>query len=112
MTHEDMLKAIIEAQVRGGYDNWKEAIPHIEDSINGDFGMFGDENGFCSVLLTLLDTEGCKAAYGEMPSGKDESGFLKGYEVAGALILGSWNSEEGNNWRAAIETAYKLLPKT
>ena len=81
MTNEEKLKAIISAQVKGGYKKYEyvpECLISHEPRPDKDDGMYYIDKGFIHefewleaammpkpILLILLDTEGCKAAYGE-----------------------------------------------
>jgi len=122
---EEKLKAIIEAQVKGGcgrYDTrWNEVID--EDGTIWKYGDDAEQNLEGHILEILLDTEGCKACYGEenvtYKTGRGVTKILldaiienkrpKKWEGASYLILDAWNEGEGNNWEEAIETAYDLL---
>ena len=66
------------------------------------------------VLRLRLDTQGCKNAYGE-DLVEEFDGWANGakcgrYNDVTRKILLAWHSEEGNQWKAAIDTAYSLLP--
>lgn len=127
MTSEEKLKAIIEAQVKGGYERYacdmvergiqtyemlkgtRMEIPPVLDgwvfALLRDYGDHGEIN-IEHVLAILLDTEGCKAAYVE----EMNSSTPGDYRWNSRMILEQWHSEEGNNSKAAIHTAYELLP--
>ena len=122
-TTEDKLKAIIEAQVKGGYTKYKEKCMihgEIFECINDD-GYVANYDYYefqdASVLNILLDTNGCKAAYGEEKINKVtceglpfDIDSLPKWWVLSLDILDAWHSKEGNNYIAAIDTAYDLLP--
>lgn len=119
LSSEDKLKAIIEAQVKGGYSMYEMIIKldfiitschHIVLHKNFDRLPFVPVH----ILEILLDTEGCKAAYGEeresVMMGVVPVMNIPKWEVAVKDIHWAWHSEEGNNWKKAIDTAYSLLP--
>lgn len=123
MKPEQMLQAIIQKQVEGGCDKF-ECKGYCKIKPWG--GVELQSNGFSGtlshVLLILLDTEGCKAVYGDTwyceDCGNGKYGRcadstcpfnLSGTYVAPHKILEAWNSGEGNNYKKAIETAYNLL---
>lgn len=143
MKIEDKLKKIVEAQVNGGYDTW-ETFSNDKVKLGGTYvGYHRNCNSInqcaCScpwthILAILLDTQGCKAAYGER-NRCIECGCLRcqceyrnplpTFELYGQYILEGWHSTEltqwgdgkfeksvGNNWRLAIETAFDLLPQS
>lgn len=126
MTNEEILKAIIEAQVKGGYKKYewhtqsdRIAIAQGDGSSvyalgDGDIYPKNTANSMPhDVLRILLDTEGCKAAYGEDMIAHDptvEDHWRRRWFAISCEIHGAWHSKEGNNWKAAIETAYNLLP--
>lgn len=111
MESEDMLKAVIEAQVRDGHFRWellkgfeiKEGLIQFKTSPVETIEQY-------EILPILLDTEGCKAAYGEMDREVMPTYCNDWLKVSNA-ILQNWHSKKGNNWRAAIKIAYDLLPK-
>jgi len=109
MTREAKLKAIINDQMKGGYDNWKESIELLNNGIHGDFGLIDTlYRGNTTILLILLDSDGAKAAYPHDPDGSIEDYWAWATDE----ILEAWHSSKGNNWKAAIDTAYDLLPKS
>jgi len=98
---EEKLKAIITAQCEGGYSVFKECIGRsveqsTQDYMDG-FIWTSYESGV-SILQILLDNGAAKALWGD----------LRGY--ATHRILDAWHSGNGNNWKAAIDTGYDLLP--
>lgn len=135
MTHEEKLQAIIQAQVDGGYFKWNRRLTMTslcdgpdEMNINqGDSGLpeigcyqfSGDElhwyEDSVGIIQILLDTQGLRAAYGDHEEPwynlKDglESCSNRHVNVS-ILIMDAWHSGEGNSWKAAIDTAYELLP--
>ncbi len=111
MTHEEKLKAIIEAQVRGGYKEYSYIIERKWG--DGPFHWlrgkhFTDPNGirYDSILEILLDTQGLKAIF---PRACVVGGV--NWFIASEKIISAWHSDNGNNWEAAIDTAYDLLPQ-
>lgn len=130
-TNEELLRQVIEAQVRGGYEEYKPILAfalffsEAQQKIvcHQDFEDVGITP--MHVLEILLDTKGCKAAYGDnlpcsicslymnSPEHKDSghaciSGTWR--DVANNILF-AWNSGEGNNVRAALETAVSFLPQ-
>jgi len=124
-TNEELLRKVIEAQVKGGYTEYEPALA---------FGLFFSEEqqkivchvDFESVGITpmhvleiLLDTQGAKAAYpgycgsvGGLPgegniSTSDMYPCWKRYTEK---IFWAWHSGPGNNVRSALETAVSFLP--
>ena len=131
MNLEEELKAVIEAQVEGGYYKFKwvahkyYTILHIQDEYvsyleSSNFARkinesepYGEQSSY-HILEILLDTEGLKAAYGKEPHtnyylGMHREDGYKEFEYNSIRILEAWNSEAGNNYKAAINTAYELL---
>ncbi len=113
MTHEEKLKAIIEAQIEGGYKQWKLILSALDDGIPSTFNFLLEFEGkkkriSASLLEILLDTQGLKAVYGE---GIVDDGNLpiESWLVVAKQIHIAWHSGEGNNWQAALNTAYELL---
>lgn len=125
MTTEDKLKAIMDAQKRGDeYLQNSSTFNHLDST-----GLVYFKIGSCHVLEILLHTDLCKVAYPTrdytIETGdrrKDillntvvkhikETGLASEYyEYVTMLILYSWHSVKGNNWKAAIDSAYELLP--
>lgn len=98
MTHAEKLRTIINKQVEGGYPYWQDVV-HKDDLE-------------AQALNILLDTAGLRAAYIGKPSIQESVAF--GYIRFNAIsnkIMKAWHSEDGNNWRAAIDKAYYLLDK-
>src|SRR5438270_323664 len=123
MTTEEKLAAIIEAQVRGGYENWKmDPIDVRSRGYVWHAGQGHAERHFCNVLEILLDVDGLKACHGEALEGGlflragEEVGTDSGkvmivtpmpaYVRAGHQILDSWFAGGAT---AAIDTAFTLL---
>jgi len=106
-TNEELLRQVIEAQVKGGYTVLKGfmgqvKILHMGSVLAGN----GEET---HILRLLLDTKGCKAAYGEWSIGL--YGKITGkWDATSRAILRAWHSGEGNNVRSALETAVSFLP--
>ena len=140
MKTEDKLKAIIQAQVKGGYKKWQRIATLLgtgEDYIS-DLGMLHNKKSTVDYnfpLVILLDTNGLRAAYGESKYigeirsvKQDSSGrpaMSPSWSDCSFAILDSWNSDknkdmnnavsryvEGNNYEAAIDTAYSLLSES
>lgn len=110
MTPEEQLRHVIEAQVKGGYEHWMQYLSQ----------KLSPEDPLPNTLTIILDTEGCKAAYpGQYYQtanfymwGEDKpyrSTAYDNWDFAQRMILERWNKGEGNNWKAAIQTAYDLL---
>jgi len=115
-----MLKAVIDAQCNGGYTRFRDAQCEKIIDMSSEFSSSGE--GVTSILRILLDTNGCKAAYGEEGVCKDcgedyvelshpcdTCDGIERFGYCSRIIMEAWHSEEGNNWKAAIETAYNLL---
>ena len=125
MTHEEKLRQIIEAQVKGGCTNWEWWIPgdtpdHQDGTLRGEIYDIGLDKAH--LLQILLDTEGLKAAYPGI-AGEAKLSMVMAYllqenkkdtmwvwQVASYAIMEDWHKGKGNNWKASIDTAYKLLP--
>ena len=110
-TNEELLRQVINAQVRGGCTRWLEM--DVDTVILSD-GIIEPTVGpsviIGHILEILLDTKGCKAAYGEWSIGL--YGKITGkWDATSRAILRSWHSGEGNNVRAALETAVSFLPQ-
>lgn len=104
-TNEELLRKVIEAQVRGGCETWEDILHLAEDEYQSWW------HNDSPILEILLDTQGAKAAYGEEPSRYDVEGVtLMFWEAAQSHILLGWNTGGGNNVRAALETAVSFLP--
>ena len=119
MRLESQLKAIIEAQVKGRKHPDEQKYAGMPLEID-DFGIVTMDGAIIPVLSILLDTKGCKSAYGEDPQFGEtihmdgmlaEKVGIGHWTHVSCMILKDWHSGEGNNWKAAIETAYNLLPK-
>lgn len=100
-TNEELLRKVIDAQVRGGYKKWDRVMTMPK----GIPFIFPDK---IVVLSILLDTHGCKAVYGRTAR-KDHMKSNR-WKFPATLIIESWHSGEGNNIRAALETAVIFLP--
>lgn len=129
MNSEDKLKAIIEAQGDlNGELVWFERGDHrlCADFILGCKDHKSEKNQvwgtYTHVLAILLDTEGSKAAYGEVGVCKDcgedyaelehscdTCDGIERYGYCSRTILDAWHSGKGNNYKEAINTAYDLL---
>ncbi len=124
MTTEQKLAAIIEAQVKGGYDGFAGIKDRIEPQDSITKPLFwakpdGHQLSHFHPLEILLDRAGLRAAYGEsvffidetfvaMPADNPwgrEGGIS--WEVAARRILDAWLS---GGSEAAIQTAFNLLP--
>lgn len=117
-TYEEKLKAVIEAQVKGGYLFYSHILEVDFDVRECGLLEINSTDVFegTRVLEIILDTQGCKAAYGL------EQKFYN-FDIAHPHMgqrLEYWHwvcrsiheqlhSGEGNNYRAAIDTAYGLL---
>jgi len=112
MKPEEQLKAILKAQ--GDSYGYLSYFDNGTMQLTADYLSYKDDDGVWSasthVLAVLLDTEGCKAAYGEEKIEEATDVYVSKYQWNSVQIIESWHSEEGNNWRKAIKTAYKLLP--
>jgi hypothetical protein len=119
LTSEELLRKIIEAQHKGGCTKIYPIV--LEVTENGLAHCKTEHNhkgAYCysslrfHILEILLDTEGCKAAYGEWQSDFLKGGLMTGkWESASYALLRAWHSGTGNNLRAALETSVSLLPK-
>ena len=114
---------VIEAQVKGGFKKYKEAIKQVITVTPPYASWTVDKKGFSKglwqklpifILEILLDTKGCKAAYGEERVNQIWGVFpvlnVPKWEEAVMKIHWAWHSGEGNNVRAALETAVSFLP--
>lgn len=115
MTTEQKLQAVIEAQVKGGYDFWEKRLggtklgqdeygPSIGRYTLSDDGRLQDYEWAYGVIEVLLDPEGLRAAYGES--------YIVTYweESVPHRVLDTWLSSDGNAEKT-IDCAYDLLPK-
>jgi len=126
MTHLEKVLAVIDAQAKGGYIAYAPFTDGRKVELN--HGMLSDDTFDWHILLILLDSSGAKASYGEeaaketatstthtddglvMVHTSQWSDWSKPmWEWATHKILTAWHSEEGNNYRAAIDTAHSLL---
>ncbi len=130
MTTEEKLKGIIEAQVKGGYDQYDPLIDGrpIAVDLSAKYvigvGKLGGRSS-CQLLEILLDPQGLRAAYPdpvisykysrEGKTGtvnqiiKRRSGKLQWRDFA-CRILDTWLSSDGNAAQT-IDKAFSLLPK-
>lgn len=155
LSPEEKLKAVIQAQVAGGYNVYGWFIEddkriYTQNGANGIFYVMDSGGVDFHVLQVLLDSSGCKAAYGEqehnMPKSSNGRLICKDktcnywvdweemsewdtdhcWEYKQHDILAAWHSTdnsaayfgtgvnplEGNNYLAAINVAFNLLPKS
>jgi len=135
---EKMLKAIIEAQVKGGCEKYKHSLSYdthlMDEGINKNY-MCDKVYAKAYILEILLDTDGLKAAYGDVFYDEDEemeedNGIILngapcdvfqsdigtniirkrltiGWNATAHEILSCWLIE---STKSAIKTAYDLLP--
>ncbi len=136
LTAQEMLTEIINAQVKGGYSEWKE---RLEDHCHCGYqlqlekhpgdrrslkGSYEDDEWRYGIIEILLDPEGLKAAYGSELACKNcgnpgrwtcankdcwhpNAGVTsRGWAVAHMILL-AWLAEGAEE---AIRTAYELLP--
>lgn len=136
-TNEELLRRLIAAQVRGGCDKFENGLDEAASFVRMD--LFGwSQSDSWHVLEILLDSHGCKAAYGETRTKMgavvydDEAGdrivygneeydsheygggtffYPPRWKVAHAAIANSWTANGGNNLRVALETAVSFLPE-
>lgn len=118
MTTEEQFKAIIQAQVKGGYEEHEAICGLAED----EWAIFLSPP-LC-ILEILLDPAGLKAAYGSLgviaglkkgydslPDGEDK--FIRYdtpyWQSNAQTILKAWLLSEGDAAHT-IETAFYLLP--
>jgi hypothetical protein len=125
---KELLRKVIEAQVKGGYEKWiiwGDLLRKGNAELDAD-GLLSAYGGKClnNALIFLLDTAGAKAAYlgwccedcgedGEMGvcRGNEEHPWrLELWKEASRKIHWAWHSGPGNNSRAALETAVSFLP--
>lgn len=129
MNNEAMLKAVIEAQVKGGYQNGWKVFLDSKFRLELDWVILEEDGEHASILEILLDPSGLRAAYGEKAvcesclnriaaqchCGVDEGeGFpdvLEFYIVAARRILDAWLSKPEGDTDAALQTAFDLLPQ-
>lgn len=125
-TNEELLRKVIKAQVKGGCKRWfnnleeygklkldvDEYGPKIGRFSLTDDGRLGEYEWAYGIIEILLDTDGCKAAYGEWGGMMANPTIKTGkYMAISIAILRAWHSDKGNNVRAALETAVSFLPK-
>lgn len=115
MTYEEKLQAIVKAQVEGGHNEYSfylGQMSHTKFEIAN--GYIWDDNGhkYEAVLYILLDTKGLEATcpLNTFANSTNENTYIRQDIAMSHKILDAWHSEEGNNWKAAIDTAYDLLP--
>ena len=122
ITTEQKLKAVIDAQVKGGmfrWGGWTEGC-HISSERNKEGIIVKDGykgECYCFILAILLDPEGLRAAYGREPrveqNTKEKTDralihwIMPCWEFAARKILREWLYDGAE---AAINTAYDLLP--
>ena len=113
---------MINAQVEGGYTIYSDEPERaLERKVNAIM-RHGEKFGGGSILHVLLDTEGAKAAYGEIlrcencMRNDSEECFCESnesrrerFKIVTDFILEGWHDSNGNNWKEAIDTAYSLL---
>jgi len=124
MTHEEKLKAIIEA--RKELNEFEFGFEEVKiGDLGKGFWCHNAEGEGCyepSILEYLLRTEGCKAAYGselmescshDFSAKREEEIDTSVFNADSAWIvisretLDAWHS---GGWKAAIDTAYDMLP--
>lgn len=124
-TNEELLRQVIEAQVKGGYGRNKWGR-ELRISSGGSLSISRNLTSLEGhILEILLDTDGCKAAYGEgiycwnCWRKKEECGpehciggfyLCSAWQIACHKILASWYDGSGNNVHAALTTAVSFLP--
>lgn len=112
LTHEQMLKTVIEAQVRGGWKRYEWTLNSIENNFYGDF-LYSLDDRIHILGEILLDTDGAKAAYKDLPmiafNVKEGVMGYSAWKIVTFQILVAWHSGEGNNWRSAIDTAFQYI---
>lgn len=106
-SNEELLRTIIEAQVKGGCGYFETALDSLEKIEDRGYC----EGAKCHILEILLDTEGCKAAFGIVEDRYDVPDKLS---TITACITEAWHSQigeskKGNNVRKALEVAVALL---
>lgn len=130
-TNEELLRKVIEAQVKGGWNGCSRFIDEPQ--------FYEMPRDWKDILPILFHTEGAKAAYGEEMQFDDpeeldeESGIIMngqsgdvframigsdmverrvtiGLHATAHKILNAWLSDQGNNVRAALEAAVSFLP--
>lgn len=119
-SNEELLRKVIEAQMNGGCNKWDGMAFDTRILRYGEIETTAPDGSMIGhILEILLDTHGCKAAYGEQlyaswPKGtlypnSDEFQITR-WENASNRITDAWHSGEGNNVRAALESAVSFLP--
>ncbi len=110
MTYEEKLKTIIEDQ-----DNGRPWLGIGEFQITKGGDVIRGTHKLGAVLMYLLDTQGLKASYGDEREsrivGVGIPMNMYKWEYAARDIHWAWHTGEGNNWRAAIDTYFDLLPE-
>lgn len=115
MTPKEKIQAVIEAQVKGGFDENEFAIEQ-GFKIEGEYCIVIPGNMLVAthILELLLDPEGLRAVYGEVERIDHGDGLRMDifnppfWRRAANRILDAWLS---GGAEAAIDTAYSLLPK-
>lgn len=114
-TTEQMLAAVIEAQVRGGCDNWNPLKPETfsmaEEYLFARSSASYQEEEQVHVFAILLDPQGLRAAYCQQPSRWDLPETER-IAIPARHILDAWLSKPEGDAEAAIRTAYDLLPSS
>lgn len=107
-TNEELLRKVIEAQFAGGCRVW-EYMLHFDRGLEVSFDIAREDHVVSTevhILAILLDTDGCKAAYGSRALDHRTLYWRK----VSAEILDAWHSGAGNDVRKALETAVSFLP--
>lgn len=115
-----MLKAIIEAQVKGGYVHWEllKEWPIPRDAIYWKPSPVECWERY-HILEILLDPSGLASAYpwrccedcrGQCPESEVHPFSEMYWEHVAHEILESWLSKNAGDALGAIRTAYELLP--
>ena len=125
-SNEELVRSVIVAQAKGGCRTW-EYLLHFERPIEvtSDGTVREDRCVGTEVHLLgiLLDTDGAKAAYpgwycedcgnggrmGPCPPKEHHPWRLEAWKEATRAIHWSWHFGEGNNVRAALESAASFL---
>ena len=126
LSTEQKLQAIIEAQVKGGYELYHQKYWHDlrDDSDDVEWGCTSCKCTWrLPILAILLSPQGLRAAYGNeqtdyiqisairVDGAGDYAGptISRDFHVA-YLIVETWISSNGDAAKT-IDTAYSLLPK-
>lgn len=133
MTTEEKLKAIIQAQVKGGHKTWEEILKKKFDDPSDNYAYSFEDDGSLGfmyydmthrwhILEILLDPQGLKAAYEAFTVEDDVKlnrysarifmmGFNPYWKLIGHIVFNEWLNSNGD-LQKTIQAAYDLLPSS